>query len=69
MMGGCLFENVTNDMTIYKDEIFRPVMSVVRAKRPCSGLWSGEQSLQRFDEGGFHDDFHQEAHAALGCGD
>ncbi|NRG19293.1 CoA-acylating methylmalonate-semialdehyde dehydrogenase [Rhizobiales bacterium] len=31
-MGGCLFDNVTKDMTIYKEEIFGPVLSVVRAK-------------------------------------
>ncbi len=31
-MGGCLFDNVTTDMTIYKDEIFGPVLSIVRAK-------------------------------------
>jgi malonate-semialdehyde dehydrogenase (acetylating)/methylmalonate-semialdehyde dehydrogenase len=31
-MGGCLFDNVTNDMSIYKEEIFGPVLSVVRAK-------------------------------------
>jgi len=31
-MGGCLFDNVTRDMTIYKEEIFGPVLSVVRAK-------------------------------------
>ena len=31
-MGGCLFDNVTEDMTIYKEEIFGPVLSVVRAK-------------------------------------
>ncbi|MBU2090404.1 MAG: aldehyde dehydrogenase family protein, partial [Alphaproteobacteria bacterium] len=30
-MGGCLFDNVTTDMTIYKEEIFGPVLSVVRA--------------------------------------
>jgi malonate-semialdehyde dehydrogenase (acetylating)/methylmalonate-semialdehyde dehydrogenase len=30
-MGGCLFDNVTTDMQIYKDEIFGPVLSVVRA--------------------------------------
>ena len=29
--GGCLFDNVTDDMTIYKDEIFGPVLSMVRA--------------------------------------
>src|SRR6204780_1353702 len=31
-MGGCLFHNVTKDMRIYKEEIFGPVLSVVRAK-------------------------------------
>jgi malonate-semialdehyde dehydrogenase (acetylating)/methylmalonate-semialdehyde dehydrogenase len=31
-MGGCLFDEVTPDMTIYKEEIFGPVLSVVRAK-------------------------------------
>ena len=31
-MGGCLFDNVTDDMRIYKEEIFGPVLSVVRAK-------------------------------------
>ncbi|MBV9956315.1 MAG: CoA-acylating methylmalonate-semialdehyde dehydrogenase [Pseudolabrys sp.] len=31
-MGGCLFDHVTPDMTIYKEEIFGPVLSVVRAK-------------------------------------
>src|SRR5262249_21712548 len=30
-LGGCLFDEVTTDMTIYKDEIFGPVLSVVRA--------------------------------------
>jgi len=30
-LGGCLFDHVTKDMTIYKDEIFGPVLSVVRA--------------------------------------
>ena len=30
-LGGCLFDNVTTDMRIYKDEIFGPVLSVVRA--------------------------------------
>ncbi|MFE0017007.1 CoA-acylating methylmalonate-semialdehyde dehydrogenase [Mesorhizobium sp. NPDC059054] len=32
-MGGCLFDEVTPDMTIYKEEIFGPVLSVVRAPR------------------------------------
>ena len=31
-VGGCLFDNVTPDMDIYKTEIFGPVLSVVRAK-------------------------------------
>lgn len=31
-IGGCLFDNVTPDMDIYKTEIFGPVLSVVRAK-------------------------------------
>ena len=31
-MGGCLFDEVTVDMRIYKEEIFGPVLSVVRAK-------------------------------------
>jgi malonate-semialdehyde dehydrogenase (acetylating)/methylmalonate-semialdehyde dehydrogenase len=31
-MGGCLFDRVTKDMRIYKEEIFGPVLSVVRAK-------------------------------------
>ena len=31
-MGGCLFDQVTKNMRIYKEEIFGPVLSVVRAK-------------------------------------
>ena len=31
-MGGCLFDRVTSEMRIYKEEIFGPVLSVVRAK-------------------------------------
>jgi malonate-semialdehyde dehydrogenase (acetylating)/methylmalonate-semialdehyde dehydrogenase len=31
-MGGCLFDNVTRDMTIYKEEIFGPVLVIARAK-------------------------------------
>jgi len=31
-MGGCLFDNVKKNMKIYKEEIFGPVLSVVRAK-------------------------------------
>ena len=31
-VGACLFDNVTKDMSIYKNEIFGPVLSVVRAQ-------------------------------------
>ncbi len=31
-LGPCLFDHVTKNMTIYKDEIFGPVLGVVRAK-------------------------------------
>jgi malonate-semialdehyde dehydrogenase (acetylating)/methylmalonate-semialdehyde dehydrogenase len=31
-IGGSLFDHVTRDMTIYREEIFGPVLSVVRAK-------------------------------------
>ena len=31
-MGGCLFDNVKKSMKIYKEEIFGPVLSVVRAQ-------------------------------------
>ncbi len=31
-MGGTLFDRVTTDMTIYREEIFGPVLAVVRAK-------------------------------------
>ena len=31
-IGGCLFDDVKPNMTIYKEEIFGPVLSVVRAK-------------------------------------
>ena len=30
-LGGCLFDRVTTDMDIYKQEIFGPVLSMVRA--------------------------------------
>jgi len=32
-LGGSLFDNVTTDMDIYKQEIFGPVLSVVRAEK------------------------------------
>src|SRR3546814_20687773 len=31
-VGGCLFDRVTTDMHIYTEEVFGPVLSVVRAK-------------------------------------
>jgi malonate-semialdehyde dehydrogenase (acetylating)/methylmalonate-semialdehyde dehydrogenase len=37
-MGGCLFDEVTADMRIYKEEIFGPVLSVVRAHDYDEGL-------------------------------
>ena len=37
-MGGCLFDEVTPDMRIYKEEIFGPVLSVVRANNYDEGL-------------------------------
>ena len=37
-MGGCLFDNVTADMNIYKEEIFGPVLGVVRAKNYAEAL-------------------------------
>ena len=38
-LGGCLFDNVTADMRIYQEEIFGPVLCVVRAE-------SQEQAMQ-----------------------
>ena len=37
-LGGCLFDDVTPDMRIYKEEIFGPVLSVVRAKDYAEAL-------------------------------
>ncbi|GGF77227.1 methylmalonate-semialdehyde dehydrogenase (acylating) [Azorhizobium oxalatiphilum] len=37
-LGGCLFDHVTADMRIYKEEIFGPVLSVVRAKDYAEAL-------------------------------
>ena len=37
-MGGCLFDEVKPEMRIYKEEIFGPVLSVVRAKDYDEGL-------------------------------
>ena len=37
-IGGCLFDNVKSDMQIYKEEIFGPVLSVVRSDNFDSAL-------------------------------
>ena len=37
-VGACLFDNVTSEMEIYKQEIFGPVLSTVRAKNYEEGL-------------------------------
>ena len=37
-MGGTLFDNVTADMKIYKEEIFGPVLSCVRVKTFAEGI-------------------------------
>lgn len=42
-LGGCLFDNVTPDMRIYQEEIFGPVLCVVRAE-------SQEQAMQMIDD-------------------
>ena len=40
-IGGCLFDNVTSDMSIYTDEIFGPVLSVVRVSTYDEALSTG----------------------------
>lgn len=42
-LGGCLFDKVTTDMSIYQTEIFGPVLCVVRAE-------SMEQAMQMIDD-------------------
>jgi len=42
-LGACLFDRVTPDMSIYQDEIFGPVLCVVRAE-------SQEQAMQLIDD-------------------
>ena len=37
-IGGCLFDNVKKDMRIYKEEIFGPVLSIVRVKNFSEAL-------------------------------
>ncbi len=37
-LGGCLFDHVTPDMTIYREEIFGPVLCVVRVRTMQEGM-------------------------------
>ncbi|PKG55377.1 MULTISPECIES: CoA-acylating methylmalonate-semialdehyde dehydrogenase [unclassified Shewanella] len=37
-LGGCLFDHVTPEMTIYKEEIFGPVLAIVRVKDYAEAL-------------------------------
>ena len=37
-MGGCLFDNVTKDMRIYKEEIFGPVLTAIPFKDEADAL-------------------------------
>ncbi len=44
-LGGCLFDRVTPEMNIYRDEIFGPVLSIVRVRdyEAAIGLINGHQ--------------------------
>jgi malonate-semialdehyde dehydrogenase (acetylating)/methylmalonate-semialdehyde dehydrogenase len=46
-MGGCLFDEVTSDMRIYKEEIFGPVLSVVRAADYDGGAAAAQRARIR----------------------
>ena len=46
-LGGSLFDRVTTDMTIYKEEIFGPVLSVVRAPDYDDGGRAGQRARVR----------------------
>ncbi len=46
-LGGTLFDHVTPDMTIYKEEIFGPVLSVVRAPDYDAGGRAGQRARIR----------------------
>ena len=41
-IGGCLFDHVTTDMRIYQEEIFGPVLAVVRAPSFDGGRCHGQ---------------------------
>ena len=46
-LGGCLFDRVTTDMRIYREEIFGPVLSVVRAALVRRGGRHGQRPRVR----------------------
>jgi malonate-semialdehyde dehydrogenase (acetylating) / methylmalonate-semialdehyde dehydrogenase len=43
-IGPTIFENVTTDMTIWKDEIFAPVLSIIRVKNLDEGIQIANRS-------------------------
>ncbi|EAC9077669.1 CoA-acylating methylmalonate-semialdehyde dehydrogenase [Listeria monocytogenes] len=43
-VGPTILEDVTTDMTIWKDEIFAPVLSVIRVKNLQEAVWVANQS-------------------------
>ena len=53
-MGGSIFDRVTSDMSIYTDEIFGPVLSVVRAPDYDSGARPGQRPRVRQRHGDLH---------------
>ena len=53
-IGGSLFDDVTPDMTIWKEEIFGPVLSVVRAQELRRGGRPGRPARVRQRRGGLH---------------
>ena len=56
-LGGCLFDEVTPDMRIYKEEIFGPVLSVVRVPDFSSALQLVNRPL--YEYGKRHLDLHR----------
>ncbi len=53
-LGPTLFDNVTPDMSIYTDEIFGPVLSVVRVDSYEAALEAGERPPVRQRDGDLH---------------
>ena len=70
-VGPCLFDNVTTDMTIYRDEIFGPVLVVVRAEtfRDAIAMVNrnpyGNGASIFTDDGGAAREFQHEAQAGM----